>query len=223
MEEELNSEQTLDSVLQENLQLRAQIASMDNDLNVISDKLEGYKQKYNTQKTNIDNYKKRINELKIAIETIEENKAKCKKEESLLVPSNKPEQIKETLITPNKEELTEIAFDPKPNGLIISKSTEIAVVGEFTELLPERMQLNNKKIYTITCKIESGYKYYLKFLLDGIPIVNSSLPQCKGPTGNSWNFIIVNRDNTEIIKDYINPKVTLINNNRSQKKSAKKD
>ncbi len=122
------------------------------------------------------------------------------KEEMLLLssPSSAKQQGKpEEMVAPGEDGLMELCFSPAANHIETREEDEAYVVSEFTSWKPERLsrQIRGDRgaVYVGRYKLEPGFKYKFRFLLNGVPVNDATFPSITNLSENSYNYIIVQK------------------------------
>jgi len=192
-----NKEESLEGLLQRNVTLSEALNLKDQELVEANQKSEMIKQRYYIQESKMQEYRQKINYLQNKLLRLIVSGAKRKIPKKIHIPSPVLKGNKgkvEGIVYPDEHGLVDISFDPLANN--VDPKSEIFIVLESTDWKPERLTLEergDKPIYTCKFKLEPGYKYNFRFIVNGSPVTDVTLPQLPNPAEQSYNYVLVGR------------------------------
>eukprot|EP00826_Nyctotherus_ovalis_P063090 TRINITY_DN9217_c0_g5_i1.p2 TRINITY_DN9217_c0_g5~~TRINITY_DN9217_c0_g5_i1.p2 ORF type:complete len:245 (+),score=75.65 TRINITY_DN9217_c0_g5_i1:48-737(+) len=210
-------EESLEELLQRNEIVCETLNSKDQELAEATQNLEITRQRHDTQQIQIEEYKQIVGELQGTLLNLIESGARRRIPKEIQLPSPVMKGRKgkiEGIVYPDEHGLVEICFNPIQNN--IDPKSEIYVVSEFTGWKPERLELEvrlDRPVFAKKFKLEAGYKYNFRFIVNESPVTDVTLPQLPNSGEQSYNYITVGRAEepmpSELTKQlsYVNPNV----------------
>lgn len=189
----------------------------DQELAEATQNLEIARQRYDTQQIQIEEYRQIVGELQGALVSLIESGARRRIPKEIQLPSPVMKGSKgkvEGIVYPDEHGLVEICFNPAQNN--VDPKSEVYVVSEFTGWKPERLELEarlDKPVFAKKFRLEPGYKYNFRFIVNESPVTDVSLAQLPNSGEQSYNYITVGRAEElmpgELTKQlsYVNPNV----------------
>ncbi len=147
-------------------------------------------------------------------------------------PTAGKSRLAEGCVNPNEAGLVEIHFSPSRNRMKTKEDDEVRVVSEFTGWKPEpllRETRGGDAIYVGRFRLQPGFKYKFRFLVNGMPINDAGYPDTKNTMGQAYNYVVVPNESgtVPLLKhsSYMDPAVlvALHRNVRLTRRSGRKE